>query len=244
MDKQTTALSTLLASTLLITGYLGYHNYSASIQNSEASETITTLNKVIDDLTDEMANMNYVKTMDDETYESQVDATDKKLVEKALEIEELSALLAVTNAKLAKAEKSAKTYRSRYFSEKNLVKNAKLAMNQKLEKEKVALEKQNQQVLASQMSELEGEYSKQAQRAETEKRVDELMTDFADLRVDLDIVNKCDRNYLERYGEAKSMLNHMRTYIQQYELSQEYYFFVISNDAQLTRKTREICIEG
>ena len=163
MDKQTTVLWTLLASTLLITGYLAYHNYSASTQLSEASETITTLNKVIDDLTDEMANMNYVKTMDDETYESQVDAADKKLVEKALEIEELSALLAVTNAKLAKAEKSAKTYRSRYFSEKNSVKNAKLAMNQKLEKEKVALEKQNQQALASQMSELEGEYSKQAQ---------------------------------------------------------------------------------
>lgn len=70
------------------------------------------------------------------------------------------------------------------------------------------------------------------------------MTNFSNLRVDLDLVNKCDPEYLERYGEAKSMLNHMRTYIQQNELSSEYYFFVISNDAQLTRKTREICIEG
>lgn len=253
MSKGPIALMTAVAITSTATaGYFGYKN--ASIESrigtliaervSEKDADIEALNEVIAELTDQMASMTYVKQMDDETYESQIAAADLKLVEMSQEIDELTEQLAASNIALAKANKSARTYRSRYLSEKDSVKSVKLAMNEQLAKEKFALAQQNQKALEAQRTELEGEYSTKAQRAETEKRVDEIMTNFSNLRVDLDLVNKCDPEYLERYGEAKSMLNHMRTYIQQNELSSEYYFFVISNDAQLTRKTREICIEG
>lgn len=253
MSKGPIALMTAVAITsTAAAGYFGYKN--ASIESrigtliaervSEKDADIEALNEVIAELTDQMASMTYVKQMDDETYESQIAAADLKLVEMSQEIDELTEQLAASNIALAKANKSARTYRSRYLSEKDSVKSAKLAMNEQLAKEKFALAQQNQKALEAQRTELEGEYSTKAQRAETEKRVDEIMTNFSNLRVDLDLVNKCDPEYLERYGEAKSMLNHMRTYIQQNELSSEYYFFVISNDAQLTRKTREICIEG
>lgn len=253
MSKGPIALMTAVAITsTAAAGYFGYKN--ASIESridtliaervSEKDADIEALNEVIAELTDQMASMTYVKQMDDETYESQIAAADLKLVEMSQEIDELTEQLAASNIALAKANKSARTYRSRYLSEKDSLKSAKLAMNEQLAKEKFALAQQNQKALEAQRTELEGEYSTKAQRAETEKRVDEIMTNFSNLRVDLDLVNKCDPEYLERYGEAKSMLNHMRTYIQQNELSSEYYFFVISNDAQLTRKTREICIEG
>ena len=77
-----------------------------------------------------------------------------------------------------------------------------------------------------------------------QQRVDELMAEFNALKVNLDIINKCDKAYVARHGQAKSLLNHMRTYIQQHKMNQDYYYFIISNDVLISRKARELCIES
>lgn len=159
MSKGTIVLMTAVAITSTATaGYFGYKN--ASIESridtliaekvSEKEADIEALNEVITELTDQMASMTYVKQMDDETYEKQVAAADLKLVEMSQEIDELTEKLAASNIALAKANKSARIYRSRYLSEKDSVKSAKLAMNEQLAKEKIALEQQNQKALAAQ----------------------------------------------------------------------------------------------
>ncbi|MEZ8095729.1 hypothetical protein L4D00_11940 [Photobacterium swingsii] len=86
-------------------------------------------------------------------------------------------------------------------------------------------------------------YASSALEVENEKRIDKLMAQFNSLRVDLTVVNECDKDYLYRYNEAKSVLNHIRTFIQKYEMKQEYYFFVISNDSQITSQNRKICFK-
>ncbi|WP_281222355.1 hypothetical protein [Photobacterium sanguinicancri] len=86
-------------------------------------------------------------------------------------------------------------------------------------------------------------YASSALEVENEKRIDKLMAQFNHLRVDLNVVNECDKDYLYRYNEAKSVLNHIRTFIQKYEMKQEYYFFVISNDSQITSQNRKICFK-
>ena len=70
------------------------------------------------------------------------------------------------------------------------------------------------------------------------------MSQFDGLQVDLDVMNECDKTYLYRYNEAKSILNHIRTYIQTNEMKDEYYFYVISNDSLLTAKNRKLCLDS
>ncbi|OAN13791.1 hypothetical protein A3K86_14625 [Photobacterium jeanii] len=86
-------------------------------------------------------------------------------------------------------------------------------------------------------------YASSALEVENEKRIDKLMAQFNSLRVDLNVVNECDKDYLYRYNEAKSVLNHIRTFIQKYEMKQEYYFYVISNDSQITSQNRRLCLK-
>ncbi|MCG7498011.1 hypothetical protein MHO82_14165 [Vibrio sp. Of7-15] len=90
----------------------------------------------------------------------------------------------------------------------------------------------------------EKKYTDSAQQAEKERRIDELMSKFNQLQVDLSTVNECDKDYLYRYNEAKSVLNHIRTFIQQHEMNQEYYFFVISNDTSISAQNRTLCVES
>lgn len=70
------------------------------------------------------------------------------------------------------------------------------------------------------------------------------MGKFNALQVDLDVLNECDKQYLYRYNGAKSTLNHIRTLIQSYKMDEEYYFYVISNDSQITAKNRKRCIKS
>lgn len=81
-------------------------------------------------------------------------------------------------------------------------------------------------------------------QAINELKLDELMGKFNALQVDLDILNECDKQYLYRYNGAKSTLNHIRTLIQSYKMDEEYYFYVISNDSQITAKNRKRCIKS
>ena len=90
----------------------------------------------------------------------------------------------------------------------------------------------------------EQKYTDSAQQAEKERRIDELMSQFNQLQVDLSTVNECDKDYLYRYNEAKSVLNHIRTFIQQHKMNQEYYFFVISNDTSMSAQNRTLCLQG
>ncbi|MGF1730034.1 hypothetical protein [Photobacterium kasasachensis] len=85
-------------------------------------------------------------------------------------------------------------------------------------------------------------YANSALEAENEKRVSDLMSQFNDLRVDLDVVNECDKDYLYRYNEAKSLLSHIRTFIQKYEMKQDFYYFVISNDSLISAQNRKLCL--
>ncbi|WP_299013166.1 hypothetical protein [uncultured Photobacterium sp.] len=87
-------------------------------------------------------------------------------------------------------------------------------------------------------------YTNSAMQAQNEERVSKLMDQFNRLRIDLDVVNECDKDYLYRYNEAKSILNHIRTFIQKYEMNQDYYFFVISNDSLISSHNRKLCLRN
>ncbi|WP_413113490.1 hypothetical protein [Thaumasiovibrio sp. DFM-14] len=92
--------------------------------------------------------------------------------------------------------------------------------------------------------EFETLYAESARQANNEKRVNQLMTKFDRLRVDLDVINECDKDYLYRYNEAKSVLSHMLTFIQKYEMESDFYFFVISNDSAITAQNRKLCLRN
>ncbi|PSW18138.1 hypothetical protein C9I98_17275 [Photobacterium sanctipauli] len=85
-------------------------------------------------------------------------------------------------------------------------------------------------------------YANSALEAQNEERVNELMGQFNQLRVDLDVINECDKDYLYRYNEAKSLLNNIRTFIQKYEMEQDFYFYVISNDSLISAQNRKLCL--
>ncbi|MGR5142004.1 hypothetical protein ACQKPX_10045 [Photobacterium sp. DNB23_23_1] len=90
--------------------------------------------------------------------------------------------------------------------------------------------------------EFEKLYTSSALEKQNEERVNNLMDQFNDLRVDLDVVNECDKDYLYRYNEAKSLLNHIRTFIQKYEMREEFYYYVISNDSTIHSQNRKLCV--
>ncbi len=91
-------------------------------------------------------------------------------------------------------------------------------------------------------AEFEKLYTNEAKEAVHERRVHELMEQFHRLQVDLDVLNECDKNYFHRYNEAKSILNHIRTYIQSNKMKDDYFFFVISNDSLITAQNRKLCL--
>ncbi|MDV5168397.1 hypothetical protein [Photobacterium rosenbergii] len=91
-------------------------------------------------------------------------------------------------------------------------------------------------------AEFEKLYASSALEKQNEERVSKLMDQFNELRVDLDVVNECDKDYLYRYNEAKSLLNHIRTFIQKYEMRDEFYYYVISNDSMINSQNRKLCV--
>ena len=227
----------LFSVVLLSSGYLGYQYFVTFERLVEEQENSSKLSAVAQQLSLELFELEKSSESERLLLENQIANISQKNTEQKQHIIELSALLLAS-------QQDSERYRSQYLSQRKETSNSKVAMSRKLEKERSSLQQETQRQLAQHLSKLEGEYSEQAQKLASQKRVDELMTNFASLRVDLDVINVCDKQYLERYGEAKSMLSHMRTFIQKSQLSQDYYYFVISNDAQLARKTREICIEN
>lgn len=122
-----------------------------------------------------------------------------------------------------------------------------------LKLESARLQQQEAQVMArigdveeweKKKQEFEIRYASEAKEAIHVTRVDDLMSQFNGLQVDLDVMNECDKAYLYRYNEAKSILNHIRTYIQSNKMKDDYYFYVISNDSHITAQNRNLCLES
>ncbi len=234
--KSDIVLQALAAASLVLALGLGYQGYQAAEKLKEARQSITVLENTVENLVTELDLVQQHTNQDTSNQQA-------KLKEQQRVINKLQRKVASLSSSLNQARLQVKKYRADYLSEKRAVKVAKKQMDVQLAEQLEALAEENEKRLKSQRSELEEEFAQDTQKAATQKRLDELMTKFASLKVDLDVVNKCDKGYIERYGQAKSVLSHMRTYIQQYDLSDDYYHFVISNDAQIVRKNRELCLD-
>lgn len=171
------------------------------------------------------------------------------------EIERLSAELETTKGALSKYQNRFWALKKKYRDELDstlVSEREKLAATQRVLDTELAKVQQQEAAISSKVSDIsEWEkkkadfdklYANTALVAQNEERVSKLMGQFNQLRVDLDVVNECDKSYLYRYNEAKSILNHIRTFIQKYEMPQDYYFFVISNDSLLSTQNRKLCL--
>lgn len=166
------------------------------------------------------------------------------LVEKNLTISQLKEQLAAERRKLVR-------YKSSYNKNlKSRLANEQKKLNAQLDKERVALQSQEND-LEQQRVELEKlkntpppekTVTAADQKAIDEERVEELMKKFDAYQVDLSVENQCDKDYLYRYNEAKSTLNHIRTYLQKNQMDSNYYHFVIANDTSITAQNRKLCL--
>ncbi|MGF1904217.1 hypothetical protein [Aliivibrio logei] len=166
------------------------------------------------------------------------------LVEKNLTISQLKEQLAAERRKLVR-------YKSSYNKNlKSRLANEQKKLNAQLDKERVALQSQENE-LEQQRVELEKlkntpppekTVTAADQKAIDEERVEELMKKFDAYQVDLSVENQCDKDYLYRYNEAKSTLNHIRTYLQKNQMDSNYYHFVIANDTSITAQNRKLCL--
>lgn len=91
-------------------------------------------------------------------------------------------------------------------------------------------------------AEFDTQYAYAAKEAINEQKIDGLMSRFNQLQVDLSVINECDKNYLYRYNEAKSILSHISTLIQSNKMKDDYYFYVISNDSFIAEQNRKLCL--
>ncbi|MBB1313710.1 hypothetical protein [Aliivibrio sp. SR45-2] len=166
------------------------------------------------------------------------------LVEKNLTISQLKEQLAAERRKLVR-------YKSSYNKNlKSRLANEQKKLNAQLDKERVALQSQENE-LEQQRVELEKlkntpppekTVTAADQKAIDEERVEKLMKKFDAYQVDLSVENQCDKDYLYRYNEAKSTLNHIRTYLQKNQMDSNYYHFVIANDTSITAQNRKLCL--
>ena len=166
------------------------------------------------------------------------------LVEKNLTISLLEQQLHNEQRKLAR-------YKSNYNRKmKTQLANEQKKMNTQREKDRIALQSKEAD-LEQQRTELdklkntpvEKTISAEEKKAIDEERVESLMKKFDSYQVDLSVENKCDKDYLYRYNEAKSTLSHIRTYLQKNQMDSSYYHFVIANDTSITAQNRQLCIE-
>jgi len=179
-------------------------------------------------------------------------------------IDKLQLQLSYQGKQLKRKDKDIKYLRSSFqreldksITEQQLILKADQAglaiVRDQLKLESARLQKQEAQVVArlgdveaweKKKAEFEVLYASEAKEAIHVTRVDSLMNQFNRLQVDLDVMNECDKAYLYRYNEAKSILNHIRTYIQSNEMKDDYYFYVISNDSLITVQNRKLCLDG
>ena len=195
--------------------------------------------------------------LDEQTvfFKQEINATSTLLVDKNSEIADLEKQLSDSQKALDK--KSTQLYSLQRRFEKD-VNNAvakerrKLSQTQLMvDQERAQLQSQEAEISAKisdvdewerKRAEFEKLYATSALEKQNEERVSKLMDQFNDLRVDLDVVNECDKDYLYRYNEAKSLLNHIRTFIQKYEMKEEFYYYVISNDSMINSQNRKLCV--
>lgn len=240
-ERKNGLVYSVLALSLIGSGALGYVVIQTQeqlnlaqaelLQNQEKSQ------QTINQLNSEILDKN-------QQYETLLVGYQKEIELKTHQITQQQKTISDLTKQLRYAQRSEKKYRTEYIAQKQATTQAREEVISQMELEKQRLAKLSQDELAQQKSLLEGEYSTNALKEQNIKRVDELMSSFASLKVNLDVVNTCDKAYLERYGQAKSMLSHMRTYITQHDMNKDYYQFVISNDAMISRKTRELCLEN
>ncbi len=180
-----------------------------------------------------------------DTLHRNLSITSETLVEKNFTISQLQEQLTTERRKLAR-------YKSSYNKNlKSRLANEQKKLNAQLEKDRLALQSQENE-LEQQRVELEKlkntpppekTTSAAAQKAIDEERVEELMKKFNAYQVDLSVENQCDKDYLYRYNEAKSTLNHIRTYLQKNKMDSNYYHFVIANDTSITAQNRKLCLD-
>lgn len=207
--------------------------------------------KVIDELDERLIEL-------DEKYvylKREIDAFSTILVDNNSEIAALEQQLA--DSKKALKKKSSQLYSLQRRFERDL--NTALAKERRqltesqlmVDQELAQLQSQEAEISAKisdvdewerKRKEFEKLYASSALEKQNEERVSSLMDQFNELRVDLDVVNECDKDYLYRYNEAKSLLNHIRTFIQKYEMREEFYYYVISNDSLINSQNRKLCL--
>ncbi|MGF1736281.1 hypothetical protein [Photobacterium satsumensis] len=207
--------------------------------------------KVIDELDERLIVL-------DEKYvylKKEIDASSTILVDNNSEIAVLEQQLA--GSKKALKKKSSQLYSLQRRFERDL--NSAIAKERRqltksqlmVDQELAQLQSQEAEISAKisdvdewerKRKEFEKLYASSALEKQNEERVSNLMDQFNELRVDLDVVNECDKDYLYRYNEAKSLLNHIRTFIQKYEMREEFYYYVISNDSLINSQNRKLCL--
>lgn len=206
---------------------------------------------VIDELDERLINL-------DEKYvflKQELNATSTLLVDKNSEIADLekqyndsqkalkkkSSQLYSLQRRFEKDVNSAIAKERRKLTESQLMVDQELAQLQSQEAE-ISAKISNVDEWERKRAEFEKLYASSALEKQNEERVSNLMDQFNELRVDLDVVNECDKDYLYRYNEAKSLLNHIRTFIQKYEMREEFYYYVISNDSMINSQNRKLCL--
>lgn len=180
-----------------------------------------------------------------DTLHRDLSITSETLVEKNFTINQLQEQLSTERRKLAR-------YKSSYNKNlKSRLANEQKKLNTQLEKDRLALQSQESEI-EQQRIELEKlkntpppekAVSAVDKKAIDEERVEELMKKFDAYQVDLSVENQCDKSYLYRYNEAKSTLNHIRTYLQKNQMDSSYYHFVIANDTSITAQNRKLCLD-
>lgn len=174
-----------------------------------------------------------------------VSIVSETLVEKNLTINQLK-------QKLNSEQRKFSRYRANYNKKmKNQLANEQRKINAQLEKDRLALQDQEDKLKQQQteFTALKAEPKPEPvltaadKKQIDEERVEELMKKFDSYQVDLSVENECDKAYLYRYNEAKSTLSHIRTYLQKNQMDSSYYHFVIANDSSITAQNRKLCLD-
>ncbi|NLS12029.1 hypothetical protein HGP28_03870 [Vibrio sp. SM6] len=237
MNQNTLFLQALCVVTLLISAVLGHQIYQTSHELVLAQVEVSLLHEQMT-LLEEQSEQHAQLSSADEL------ALNKTIASHVSLIAQQKKQIAKLSSQLTRARADIETHKLQALAQKLEMEREQNQLRQQIAEQLATLTQENEQTLATQRLQLEDEFSDTAEQLEMQKRVDQIMTKFTALKVDLDVLNTCDRDYLDRYGEAKSMLNHMTTYIKQNKLSDDYYYFVIANDAQLVRQNRQLCIEN
>ncbi|MGF1702985.1 hypothetical protein L4D09_22095 [Photobacterium makurazakiensis] len=233
------------------TGLLLWQNYAHEAAIASKRVQMQEQQLVIDELDERLI------ALDDDytSLKQEVSASSLHLVDQNSEIALLEDELKRTKQALKKKSNQVYVLQKNYQSDLNkelAAERKALADSEDLLKSQLTQIQKQEEEISSKISdvnewekkraEFDKLYAMSALEAQNEERVNELMGQFNQLRVDLDVVNECDKDYLYRYNEAKSVLNNIRTFIQKYEMEDDFYFYVISNDSLISAQNRKLCL--